>query len=372
MSRPGTPGSGRARVPNWVERLVVRAAGEIRVLASLTPAHAACERERLAADLRQGRSSLPRWTYAAASHDELRRALDAAQAALGRSDEPQHELYRARMRELSIEAELSAAAGTRDVARLALERFAPPEPAIAQAAAQLCATWLEEPLVPRSDPLLASDAPHPRSLLSQMREAVGKLRLPFTVAVDRSLAALAATGDRVILVAAGRFVHDDDAARTVLHEVEGHARPRARSYGSSCALLRVGTAGGVDDQEGRALVLEARAGMLGPCRKGQLAARHRAVEAMLDGASFADVALLLVRTFGLDAADAVLVAERAFRGSDGARPGLGRERIYLESFVRVSAHLGAHPEDEDVMASGQVAVDSIAAVRDVMASSELT
>ena len=90
-----------------MERLVVRAAGEIRVLASLTPARAACERERLAADLRQGRSSLPRWTYAAASHDELRRALDAAQAALGRSDEPQHELYRARMRELSIEAELS-------------------------------------------------------------------------------------------------------------------------------------------------------------------------------------------------------------------------------------------------------------------------
>jgi len=90
------------------------------------------------------------------------------------------------------------------------------------------------------------------------------------------------------------------------------------------------------------------------------------VEAMLDGASFADVALLLVRTLGLDADDAVLVAERAFRGSDGAWPGLGRERIYLESFVRVAAHLAAHPEDEDVMASGQVAVDSIAAVRDLV------
>ncbi len=366
MSGPGASASGRARVPNWVEKLVVRAAGEIRLLASLTPARAACERERLAADLRRGRSSLPRWTYAAASHDELRRALDVAQAALGRIDEPEHELYRARIRELSLEAELSAAAGTREVARLAQERFAPAGPSIARGAAQLCATWLKEPSEPRSGSLLASDAPHPRSLLSQMREAVGKLRLPFTVVAERSLAALAATGDRVIFVAAGRFVHDEDAARTVLHEVEGHARPRARSYGAPFTLLRVGTAGGVDDQEGRALVLEARAGMLGPSRKAQLAARHRAVEAMLDGASFADVALLLVRTLGLDADDAVLVAERAFRGSDGAWPGLGRERIYLESFVRVAAHLAAHPEDEDVMASGQVAVDSIAAVRDLV------
>lgn len=357
---------GRDCVPDWIERLLLRAAAEVRLLGALTPTAADGERERLTADLRRGRCPLPRWAYAPAHHDELRYALDAAERELGRSGEPLHRVYHARLRELSVEAALSAAAGTDQVSRLARLRFAPADPETARTAANLCAAWLDERVAPRSGTPLASDDPHPRSLLSQMREAIGRLRLPFAVVAQRSLAPLAATGDRVILVTAGRLVHEEDARRTVLHEVEGHASPRARSYGAPLSLLRVGTAGGVDDQEGRALLLESRAAMLDSSRKRQLAARHRAVEAMLAGASFADVAFLLVRQLGLDAGDAVLIAERAFRGSDGARPGLGRERIYLESYVRVSTHLAAHPEDEAVMASGQVAVDAIAAVRELM------
>jgi hypothetical protein len=158
-------------------------------------------------------------------------------------------------------------------------------------------------------------------------------------------------------------VLEEDAARTVLHEVEGHARPRARSRDARLALLRVGTARGVDDQEGHALLLEERAGLLGPHRRRQLAARHRAVEVMVAGASFADVASMLVEEHGLEAIDAVVIAERAFRGGDGTHPGLGRERVYLESFLRVRAHLEAHPDDETVMASGQVAVEAIGALR---------
>jgi len=196
-----------------------------------------------------------------------------------------------------------------------------------------------------------------------MRAAVGELRLPFSVVARASLAPLAATGEHVILVASGRRVHDEDARRTVLHEVEGHAWPRARSQRSSVALVRAGTARGVDDQEGRALLLEDRAGFLGAHRKRQLAARHRAVEAMLDGASFADVARLLVDAHGVDAEEAVVVAERVFRGGDGTSPGLGRERVYLESFVRVREHLEAHPDDERVLSAGQIAVDAIDPLR---------
>jgi hypothetical protein len=84
---------------------------------------------------------------------------------------------------------------------------------------------------------------------------------------------------------------------------------------------------------------------------------------MLDGASFADVSWALADTHGFDAVEAVLVAERAFRGGDGVRPGLGRERVYLESFVRVRERFASHPEDEAVMASGQVAVDAVDALR---------
>jgi len=93
-----------------------------------------------------------------------------------------------------------------------------------------------------------------------------------------------------------------------------------------------------------------------------LAARHRTVEAMLSGATFADAATSLVRDHGLDVADAVLVAERAFRGGNGLAPGLGRERVYLEAFVRVRAHLAARPDDEPVLSSGQVALDAIPAL----------
>jgi hypothetical protein len=155
---------------------------------------------------------------------------------------------------------------------------------------------------------------------------------------------------------------EDDVERTVLHEVEGHALPRARAREAPLALFRAGTARGIDDQEGLALVLELRAGRLRTGRRRVLAARHRTVEAMLDGATFGDAALALVRDHGLDAAEAVLMTERAFRGGDGLAPGLGRERVYLESFVRTRAHLSARPGDERVLAAGQVALDAVGAL----------
>jgi hypothetical protein len=317
--------------------------------------------------VRAGHPALPRWRYASRRFDDLRYALDAAERALGqRGWEEGGEasaLWLHRLRELSLETELCAAAGTRDFARLARLRFASFGAPSERAASTLCARWLAAPAREDHSVATPSDSPDERSLLSRMRTAVGQLRLPFTVVVHPTLAPLAATGEGVILVAAGRPVCDEDAARTVLHETEGHARPRARALRAAHPLFRWGTARGSDDQEGRALLVEERAGMLGPRRRRQLAARHRAVEAMLAGADFADVTGALVRDHGFDAHEAVVVAERAFRGGDGTFPGLGRERVYLEAFVRVRAHLAAHPEDEDVLASGQVALDAIDVLR---------
>jgi hypothetical protein len=364
MSAPRASREARTGVPASIEQLVVYAAREVQLLAALTPIEAYRERARLAAELREKGSASPRWTYGAVAHADLRRALDAAERVLVRCVGPLQALYLARVRELSIEAALCAAAGTSDVARLARERFAPCDPAIARAASEICAAWLVEAAAPAAGAPLASDDCDPRSLLSRMRDAVGQRRLPFAVIAHRSLAPLAATGERVILVAAGRLVHEEDAIRTVLHEVDGHACPRARSRCSPLALLRAGTARGVDDQEGRALLLEERAGMLGSRRMRQLALRHRAVEAMLDDASFTDVASMLVKRHGLDPGDAVLVAERAFRGGDGRRAGLGRERTYIESLIRVRAHIDASPDDERVMAAGQVAIEAVDTLRE--------
>jgi hypothetical protein len=302
-------------------------------------------------------------------HDELRRALDAAERILERGAlSPVEELYLERTRELGLEAAICACAGRPELARLARARFEPFLPRVARGATELCADWLSEPFVDDLGPHRTSNDADPRSLLSLMRGAVRRLRLPFTVVESPWLAPLAATGERVILVATERLVSDEDARRTVLHEIEGHARPRSQSIHAPSALFRIGTARGVDDQEGRAVLLEERAGLLGPRRRRQLAARHRAVEAMVGGASFAEVTFELVGECGLDAVEAVIVAERAFRGSDGTHPGLGRERVYLESLLRVREHLSRRPQDDDLMATGQVGVGSLDALRAHLAS----
>jgi hypothetical protein len=358
-----------SQTPAWhapVEHLLARAAREVRILSALTPCDAARERGRLIEELRTGGKPTPRWTYAPRGHDELRRALDGAEKVLERGElSPLDGLYLERTRELAVEAAMCAAAGRPELARLAAARFAPQprDRHLAWEASALGAEWLAEPAGASSESRLATDDPAPRSLLSRMRAAVGRLRLPFAVVASPWLAPLAATGERVILVATGRLVSDEDARRTVLHEVEGHARPRAQSAFAASPHFRIGTARGIDDQEGRAILLEERAGLLGSRRRRQLAARHWAVDAMLEGACFADVASTLVHEHGLEIAEAVVVAERAFRGGDGNHPGLGRERIYLEAFLRVRDHLAENPGDEAVLAAGQVAVDAIDTLR---------
>src|SRR4029079_5590832 len=165
------------------------------------------------------------------------------------------------------------------------------------------------------------------------------------VVVQPSLSALAATGERHILVAAGRMTRKEDVERTVMHEIEADAIPRARAAQARLAIFQIGTARGIDDQESLALVLEERGNYLTPRRKRELASRHLAVEAMDGGATFHDTVSALVKEHGLTAREAVLVSERAFRGGDGRTAGLGRERIYLEAFLRVREHLTNSPTD---------------------------
>ncbi|HEX8790649.1 MAG TPA: tyrosine/phenylalanine carboxypeptidase domain-containing protein [Polyangiaceae bacterium] len=352
-----------------VEDLLLRAAREVQLLAAATPENAAAERARLADALRRGGAECPRWTYRNDAQGRRMGDLRQALEALGTS-EGVDEVVAERARELAVEAALCEAVGTRALGNLAEQRFGHATRDVKEEASRTCAAWLQEPREVAPGETMASDDPDPRSLVSRLRAEVGRLRLPFAVVVQPSLAPLAATGDRVVLVAPGRPTTERDVARTVLHEIEGHVLPRARAQQASLVILRVGTARGVDDQEGRALLLEERAGLLCARRRRHLAMRHRAVQAMVGGASFADVTRELTSVHGLDPAGAVVVAERVFRGGDGVHPGLGRERVYLESLVRVRAHLGAHPEDEPVLASGQVGIDAVAAIRPALSLGE--
>lgn len=333
------------------------------LLAAVTPANAAAERERLTECLARGDAPVPAWTYRRTDVTEVRRELARIAARLDEDATPIAALYAARARELDVEAALAGAAGRPAFSALAAVRFAPFDERTAARARAVAEDWAASRDAEEPAGAIESDGDDPRSLLSLMRAEVGRLRLPFRVAAHDELSSLAATGEGTIFVAVGRRVSEEAARRTVLHEVHAHAVPRARARAASLSIFAIGTARGVDEQEGLALALEERHGFLTPSRKRELAARHAAVSAMRAGAAFPDVARALVRDHGRTAAEAILVAERAFRGADGCAPGLGREIVYLESFVRVSARLAERPGDEVRLASGQIALDALDVLR---------
>ena len=356
-----------AGLPPWLvrgERLLTEAVRSVRLLGSVVPRNAAPERARLIEAFEAGHHTTPRWSYARSDHSALRKALARAAQRLEVEAHPVGLLYAERARELEVEAALASEAGTAVLGALARARFRSANPAKAGEATILARKWINEGRgdVAESGDVILSEAPIPGSLLTRMREEVGRLGLPFAVVVQPSLAALAATGERHILVAAGRLCTRDDVERTVMHEIEAHAIPRTRASQARLAIFQIGTARGIDDQEGFALVLEQRSNFLGAKRKRELASRHLAVEAMDGGARFHENVEALVKEHGLGAREAVLVAERAYRGGDGTTAGLGRERIYLEAFIRVGEHLAERPTDEGILTSGQISLEALATV----------
>jgi hypothetical protein len=268
------------------------------------------------------------------------------------------ELVRGRIDELLLECRVVGAIGTPAIGALAETRFGPRGDISPAEVRRLATAWTREPPPVRRERTVTSDAPSEVSLLSRMRAAVRAMSLPFDVIPSPTLSALAATGHRTILVATGREVTDAVARRTVLHEVSGHAAPRARAARTDDPLLVLGTAGGHDDQEGYALLLEERAGCVDAERTFELGARHIAAASMRSGASFVEVVREL-RALGADVTRAVLFAERAFRGSSGDGAGLGREAIYLEAFLRVKRRIEKHPRDEAILSSGQIGVAAL-------------
>jgi hypothetical protein len=363
----------RTPLPPWLaetDRQLLQAHQRVRMLGSVTPKNAVAERVRLTQVFASGGASLPAWRYEPKDHESLAQSLERLAVRLGALAGAQEaapdvglaQAYAARALELATEARIAGAAGTTSLVPLVRQRWAFPN-ALLRRADALAAEWLSAPpeAAPGSGPLEPTDAGTPSSLASQLRARVVALDLPFEIVLQPDLTPLAAVGDRHILVATGRLVSARDVARTVLHEIEAHARPRARARKNPVGLFLLGTAQGVDDQEGLALLFEERAGFFGAERTRELALRHVAVRAMEQGQDFALVVRELMAR-GQSPAQAVLLAERTFRGSLGRFPGLGRERLYLPCYLRVRDHLEGHPEHEAVMCAGQIAADGAAAL----------
>lgn len=394
---------GRARAANGASehgrgghpfgRLLSEIAGRVRLLGRATPVNFASEVARVSAAWEAGREEEPRFEYGpcvdlSAERAWLERVAEGGFVGGGRDGGVPRgadgmrsvieggegaaralaRLLAERARELAVEAAACEVAGKEAFWGLCRARFARRD-GCDEEADRLADEWaaaeergsVERGSVERGsglgDRVASDDEGDPRSLVSAMRRAVGERRLPFRVVVSRSLAPLAATGEAVILVAARRWPSAEDTARTVLHEVMGHAAPAARAKRSGVSLLEVGTAFGSDDQEGRALLLEERAGFLGAARRRELALRHVAARAVEGRATLVDTGRILLRR-GAAAGEAVRISARAHRGG-----GLAREVVYLPALVRVRAALAEEPGIDEVMGCGRVSVDAARALR---------
>jgi hypothetical protein len=333
--------------PSWepaIRRLLGRSAERALVLPACTPTNLGPELARLRASFAATQPRAPRFEYLSVKdtgeqQDSLLRAADdvAQHGALA-------SLYAERAREVVLEMRICSAVGGADFYALARRRYATGD-VHGRRADALANAWLDAPEEPEEMTTTSDDPADPRSLLSRMRAEAGRRRLPMYVKLSDRLSALAATGAGVVYVATGKRLSVRAVERIVLHEIEGHAVPRARAAKATLAIFGLGTARGADEQEGRALVLERQAGLLDVRRRKELARRHLACRSLERGADFVETVNAL-RNNGTTLDDALRIAARVYRGG-----GLGREIVYLPAMLRVE-----QARCDAVLSMGQVSV----------------
>jgi hypothetical protein len=331
---------------------LLRAEETIALVERSTPGNGRSEVERLLEDLERGRRLRPAFVYDGVPDlGALRRGLERlAREAAGHGRIGA--LYQARAEELELEACLAEHVGTVGFRALAGRRFCEPrrelEPELQ--------SFLEEALavsVPCAAELHASDdRGSPASLVTQLRRRAAELALSIRVEIRARQLATAATGHGVVGVRPGVLLSAEDGARIAVHELLAHALPRARSVHAPFTLLRAGTAGSVEFEEGRALLVESRAGHLGPGRRRELALRHVAALGVRHGAAFEETVRELVLR-EMDARRAIDLAARVHRGG-----GLAREIAYLPAYLEVRATFDREPDLERWFERGRVGLDA--------------
>jgi Domain of unknown function (DUF1704) len=345
--------------------LFAQAELQIALLQRAWPERARAQCERWIAAVRRGEAIPLTFCYRPPPRlTALRAALDGVAAALARESVPAEAgpatLYAERALELELEAALAEAIGTPGFTALARRRHSIGRTSEWHAAERRAREWASAPELEQAssavEPCFASDdASSALSLVSVLREQVGRLRLPVRVQVVHELASRAATGEGVIYVRAAERLSGRESLRIARHEVFAHALPRVRARQHPLGLLRVGCAGAAEDEEGRALVLEQRFGDLGPERRRELGLRHLAALAVADGAD-AHACVRRLEGFGCGLEQAVALYARSARGAAARGGGLCRELEYLPAWLRVGAAFAAVPRLERWLEQGRASL----------------
>ena len=172
--------------------------------------------------------------------------------------------------------------------------------------------------------------------------------------VEPRLSAGAATGERTVFIAARRFGRNE-ARRLAVHEVYGHLLAAANGRAQPLRLLSWGTADSFADQEGVALYMEERAGVLDAVRLRILAGRVLA--------SRPDARRRELRRDRTQAgtaksssrcAEAIGIAERAYRGG-----GVARDAGYLLGCLRVHAAVTSGAAKLEELQLGRVSLAAL-------------
>ncbi|HKY41189.1 MAG TPA: tyrosine/phenylalanine carboxypeptidase domain-containing protein [Polyangiaceae bacterium] len=332
------------------------------LLDRVRPLNLPAERARLTAAYTGGRRPPLELAYAARPElGDVRRALDEATRSLD-PREVEQALLLERADELRLEAELAEHVGQADFKALAARRFALPGDdarlrQLAHAGLPEMASGGDSASVEPTH--LSDDDRDPDSLLSQISRRVFAQRLPVRVELDAGLVALAAVADGLVRVRSGMLLSARVSRRIALHEVEGHLLPR-QAGAELGGVFHAGSAHTSETEEGRALLLEERAGLLDAARKAELCRRYLAAASVRDGAEFWETCELLLEA-GADLAAAVELTCRVHRGG-----GLGRELVYLAGYERVKAAFATDPWLERVLASGRVSLDAARRLWDLL------
>lgn len=291
------------------------------------------ERARLIQLVARGRHAKPKWEWQPVQVDrDLWKHL--ARARRIAEDVSAGALYLDRLEELETELLLLESLGQTKVVRPMAARlfgtgservFADEPHTLLDAAHEI----LSEPQEREEDKTIPATSDSGINLRDLMLDYAKHVGLHIAVRVDPRLIANAAVGERTVFIADRRF-GAYEAQRLATHEVYGHLVSSFNGRAQRLGLFAVGTAHSYADQEGVAIHLEERSGLLGRNRKRTLAGRLLATYAMHAGVSFGDVARTLVSEHGFAAAEAVTLCERAFRAG-----GVARDAVYLGSWLRV-------------------------------------
>ncbi len=337
--------------PSRTVQLLLRAEAEIALIDRTRPLEFAREFQRLLSAWEQGRHEAPTLHYARGRSLESlkhRLCLTVEQS----TDESVESWWLAgRAGELLLEARIADAVGTPVFDALARMRFASP---IGNHATQLESTarqWVAEgAAAERGEPCFRSDdRTASASLWSMLSSRIGSLHLPVRLRVDDGLVSIAACGQDLVVVRGNAWLTAGAAARITEHEVSGHLLPRLAAK-SRTDILRCGCAGANDDEEGRALLIECRLGLMDPFRRSELGSRHLACTHLRRGATFVDA----VRELAELGAPLDMAIHSVLRASRGG--GLGREIIYLPAMQRLGRAFEARPELEQWFRRGRASL----------------